>query len=540
MTMCLRRTLLLIAPALFLFLFAHTPCTAQDDIEARLARAPQPWKEPVHRLTLEEYAETLRYWSEKHAPIMKLETRGKSKEGLPIFLAKVTDPSVPDDDKQILLVTGMHSGAERSGAAAVLYTMEWFLSDAPDAAETRRKQIVLLMPIVNPWGFFTTESNANSQGIDPYSGQRGKAWDIEKLTVREPEKAPEIMAYKSVVDEFRPDVHVDLHGVSLWWNGQLTVESAGTAYSNFSLRPWDWRITEAMIAGARKAGFGIDRGEADSQRMFWGPDMTPLAERLWLGRPFFYTATYAYAMYHTLPITAEVNWNESALARLKALLAIGNGTWEGEGVPGYPVNVMKSIVGQWVVAAGRNAAERRRSRIELWQRQGGFTLGILYPQTDCRASLAVAATAKGAALLDPNPDKFLANLEARPDFNASALRAFVKAGPEKKLYFEKAEKLPQDRPIENGLALRLRIPYPNLVLCDLRLNGHLLAESATYGFQRWYGDGFTHIQINVPPEKARKADLLIMTCAFAPDVPRRSGWQPPAEVLSRLKGAKPK
>ena len=536
----MRRSLRWTCLAILLVWFAQSRGIADDDAETRLARAPRPWKEPIHRLTLEEYAETLRYWSEKHAPLMKLETRGKSKEGLPIFLAKVTDPSVPDDDKQILLVTGMHSGAERSGAAAVLCFMEWLLSDAADAVETRRKQIVLLMPVVNPWGFFTTESNANSQGIDPYSGQRGKAWDIEKLTVREPEKAPEIVAYKSVVDEFKPDVHVDLHGVSLWWNGQLTVESAGTAYSNSSLRPWDWRITEAMIAGARKAGFGIDRGEADSQRMFWGPDMQPLSDRFWLGRPFFYTATYAYAMYHTLPITMEVNWNESALARVKALIAVGNGTWEGEGVPGYPVNVVKSVVGQWIVSWGRNAAERRRSRAELWQRQGGFTLGILYPQTDCRASLAVAITAKGAALLDPNPDKFLANIEACPHFDMSALRAFVKAGPEKKLYFEKAEKLSQDHPVENGLALRLRIPYRNPVLCDLRLNGHLLAESPTDGFHRWYGDGFTHIQITIPPEKARTADLLIVTCAFAPDVPRRSGWQPPAEVISRLKGAKPK
>jgi hypothetical protein len=201
---------------------------------------------------------------------------------------------------------------------------------------------------------------------------------------------------------------------------------------------------------------------------------------------------------------------------------------------------MKSVVGQWIVSCGRNAAERRRSRIELWQRQGGFTLGILYPQTDCRASLAVAITAKGAALLDPNPGKFLANLEARPDFNASALRAFVKAGPEKKLYFEKSERPPQDRPLGTGLALRLRIPYRGLDLCDLRLNGHLLNESPTDGFQRWYGDGFTHVQINVPPDKARKADLLFITCAYAPDVQRHSGWQPPDKVLSRIKGAKTK
>lgn len=517
---------------------ACAPCPAaeklaDDDAESRLARMPRPWSTPVRRPSLEEYAATLRYWVEKHPGIMTLETRGQSREGLPIFLAKVTDSSVGDDDKQIVLITGLHSGAERTGTTSILHFMEWLLGDSSEAAETRRKQVVLVMPIVNPWGF-EKGSNANSQRIDPYSGQRGKAWDIEKLTVREPENAPEIVAFKSVVDEFKPDFHADMHGVLLAYSGQQVVESAGTAYSNYSLRPWDWRVTEAMIVGAQKAGYGIDRGEPDSQRMLWGPDMTPIADRFWMGRPFFYTATYAYAAYHTLPVTAEVGWEESGVARLKAIVGIGNGTWEGERVAGYPVNVMKSLVGQWIVASGRNAAQRRRSRVELWQRQGAFTLGILYPQTDCRSSLVVAVSAKGAAKMHGDPQKFLSNLDGQPGFNTKALSAFVKSGPESKIYFDKAEKPAEDRPIENGLAIRLRIPYRNLTLGDLRLNGHLLAESATDGFRQWYGDGFTQVQINIPPEKSRTGDLFVVTCAYAPDVQRHYGWTPPQEVLERI------
>lgn len=511
----------------------------EADMEARLSRMPRPWEEPVRRPSLEECAETLRYWAEKHAGIMTLDVRGKTKEDLPILLARVTDPSAKDEDKQIVLITGLHSGAERTGATAILHFMEWLLGDSPEAAETRRKQIVLLMPIANPWGF-DKGSNANSQGIDPYSAQRGKAWEIETLTLREPEKAPEIAAFKSVVDEFKPDVHADMHGVPLLWNGQQVVESAGTAYSNCSLRPWDWRLTEAMIAEAQKAGYGIDRGESDSQRLFWGPDMAPISDRFWMGRPYFYTSTYAYTACHTLPVTAEVGWEESGVARLKGLIGVGNGTWEGENVPGYPVNVMKSVVGQWIVSWGRNAAERRRSRVELWQRQGALTPGILYPQTDCRASLVVAVTEKGAGLMDGSPAKFLENLGRLGDFNTAAIRAFVKSGPETKLYFEKSERPPENRPIANGIALRLRIPYRNPDLCDLRLNGHLLTESAADGFQRWYGDGFTQVQVNIPPEKARACDLLAVTCAYAPDVQRRYGWKPPKEVSDRIENRRAK
>ena len=518
-----------------LFIACTLASRAGDEVASRLADMPRPWKEPARRPGFAEIAATLRYWSEKHPDMFTLETRGTTKEGLPIFLARITNKSVRDDDKQIALITATHAGAERTGATTIMHFAEWLMGNSREAVETRRKQVVLLMPVVNPWGYGTAESNANSQGIDPYSSQRGKAWNLDTLTLKEPGKAPEVVALQSVFDEFKPDVQWDMHGVPLRWNGNQVVESCGTAYSNYSLRPWDWRVTEAMIAEARKAGYGIDRGEADTQRLFFGPDMPPLADRLWVGRPFFYTAMYGYARYHTLLGTCEVGYEESGVARLRGLMRIGNRVWDGENIEGYPVNVVKSLVGQWVMAGGRNAAERRRSRVELWQRQGTFTLGVLYPQTDCRIGLAMALTAKGAKLMDADPKKFLANLDSLPACNATAIRTFLEAGPETKFYFEPADRAPEDRPLNAALAIRLRIPYPNPKMCDLRLNGQPLAMNARDGFTRWHGDGYTQVQINIPPEKARQSDLLVVTCAYAPDVRRGYGWRAPAEVTEKLK-----
>ncbi|MFZ2641942.1 MAG: M14 family zinc carboxypeptidase [Verrucomicrobiia bacterium] len=506
-----------------------------DDVVSRLSDMPRPWKETPRRPNFAEISATLRFWSEKHPDRFTFETRGKTKEGLPIFLACITDKAVRDDDKQVALITATHSGAERTGTTSIMHFAEWLLGNSREAVETRRKQIVLLMPVVNPWGYETTESNANSQGIDPYSGQRGKAWDLATLMLKEPAKAPEIVALQSVFDEFKPDVQWDMHGVPLRWNGHQVVESCGTAYSNYSLRPWDWRVTEAMNAEARKAGYGIDRGEADTQRLFFGPDMPPLADRLWMGRPFFYTAMYGYARYHTLLGTCEVGYEESGVARLRGLMRTGNRVWDGEKIAGYPVNVMKSLVGQWVMASGQNAAERRRSRVELWQRQGTFTMGVLYPQTDCRIGVALALTAKGAKLLEGDPKKFVANLVTLPNCNAAAIRTFLEAGPETKIYFEPADRAPENRALDAALAIRLRIPYRNPKLCDLRLNGQLLPASASDGFQRWYGDGYTQVQINIPLEKARQSDLLVVTCAYAPDVRREYGWRPPVKIKANLK-----
>ncbi|MBI5687430.1 MAG: hypothetical protein HZC54_20340 [Verrucomicrobia bacterium] len=498
-----------------------------------------PWKQPARRPSFAEISATLRFWAEKHPDKFALEERGKTKEGLPIFLARISDRSVRDDDKQVALITATHSGAERTGTTSIMCFAEWLLGNSREAAETRRKQVVLLMPVVNPWGYETVESNANSQGIDPYSGQRGKAWDLATLTLKEPEKSPEIMALKSVFDEFQPDVQWDMHGVPLRWNGNQVVESCGTAYSNYSLRPWDWRVSEAMIAEARKAGYGIDRGEADSQRLFFGPDMPPLADRLWVGRPFFYSAMYGYMRHHTLLGTCEVGYEESGVARLRGLMRIGNRVWDGENVAGYPVNVIKTIVGNWLMASGRNAAERRKSRVELWQRQGAFTMGLLYPQTDCRIGLALALTTKGAKLLDADPKKFAANLATLPVCDAAAVRAFFDAGPETKVYFEPPDRAPEDRLLDAPLAIRLRIPYPNPKLCDLRLNGQPLPPSATDGFERWHGGGYTQVQINIPAEKAHRSDLFFVTCAYKPDVRREYGWRAPAEVQKKLMNTGP-
>ena len=120
--------------------------------------------------------------------------------------------------------------------------------------------------------------------------------------------------------------------------------------------------------------------------------------------------------------------------------------------------------------------------------------------------------------------------------NVAALRAFVRAGPEIKFYVEpgRAADGVETTPVQHGLALRLRIPYRQPELIDLRLNGHLLSENSTDGFHRWWADGYTQVQIDVPPEAAQRHDLLVVTCAYAPDVQRTYGWTPPPEARERI------
>ena len=518
----------------------------EPDLGTTLSKMPQLWEQKIHRLTSAEYSETIRYWAEQYPRILAVEELGKSGEDLPIYLLRITDASVPDKDKQVCLVTSLHGGPERSGTTTTLHLVEWLLGDSPEAAETRRRQVVLLMPIVNPYAFFVTDRFGNAAGIDPYTGGGSQNWDMETLTFKALDKAPEIAAFLSIIDRYRPEAHIDLHGTGLQeyaleqlgdrcrYQGQTMIEITGSAYSNYALRPWDWRISEAMIDAGLESGYPSDRFEADAQRLFWGPAVQTQASQFWLGRPNFYTAQYAYAKYHTLLSTLEIGWEESGVARVRGLLQIGNSHWQNEPTRGYPVDRLTSFVGHFVTARGCNAEERRDSREELWNRQGCFTQAILYPQTDGRDTYVLAIDSEAAQLLDSRPAAFLEGIRGLPGVNAAAIETFVRAGPEIKLAIAPGTAKSDRVPLKHGLGLRLRLPYGKPELLDIRLNGNRLESSATDGYQAWTANGYTQVQINVLPEKAAEMSLFVVTCAYVPEVKRRYGWEPPVEVVRRL------
>ncbi|MES2736663.1 MAG: alpha/beta hydrolase fold domain-containing protein [Verrucomicrobiota bacterium] len=516
---------------------------------------------PMHRLTMGEYEGTLRFWKKQHPGWVTLESRGMSGQNLPVYLLRITDSTVSDVDKQVCLITALHSGPERTGATGALAFAEWLLSEDPLAAETRRRQIVLVMPVINPLAMFYSDRFRNEHGVDPYTGAGfgpgGKVWDVKSMSLIKPERAPELAAVLSVIDEYRPETHADLHGTGLqeyspdqlgtrqMYHGQIMTEVTGGAYSNYALRPWDWRVTEAMVAAGREAGFPSDRFEADAQRTFWGPELGPLGKKLWHGMPLFYSAHYGYAKYHTMILTQEVAWEQSVVARMKGLMRIGNGVWDDERVSGYPVNRMKHFVGHFVTAYGNTASERRQSRMELWSKQGEFALGFLYPQTDGRDSLVCATTATAKKAVAANDLASLqANLRSAFGAHAQNIEHFIKAGPEIRLAMGTSNpqlltaKDVDDAKIEHGIGFRLRLPYRQPAQLKVQLNGEALSQSTTDGYESWFADGFTQVQVNVPPAKARGTGLFFVTCSYTPDEARPTGWMPPAEVQKQSATAK--
>ena len=98
----------------------------------------------------------------------------------------------------------------------------------------------------------------------------------------------------------------------------------------------------------------------------------------------------------------EIGIEQCALAQLKKLMEIGNQRWITEYYPGYPVNVMG--YGQLAALSGygKNAQERRRSRVEIWQKFGQFAVGYGNPPNRGDLIALVVTNSRGATYMFPD------------------------------------------------------------------------------------------------------------------------------------------
>ena len=484
----------------------------------RAAFGPPVWP------PFENVESLLRTWAKKHPQRMTLEAVARSAQGRTVYAVQLTDPKAADSGKEHALITALHSGLERSATTTVLHIIEWLLSGDPRAEEILRRQRVVCMPVPDP-------DRYQAGQVSPVYG----AWMLEGP--RNPEKSPEALAVKQVMDRYQPEVHADIHGVDLSFERYIMFESSGSSYSNTALRPYHRDIIRQMDEAALAEGYPSDTAESDAERLFWGPDLDPMSEKVWPGRPRVYAAIYCYHHYHTLVSASEVAWERSGLLRHRRLLEIGNQTWPGEYYAGYPTRIVVSNTHAMLAAYGQNAAERRRSRVELWNKLDQLTFGILDPVVEGKAT-CVCATSSAAArkwLAAPSLQAVLAALRNHPGMNAEMLDRFAADWPAGQnapqpflaLQGPAAGSRPADQslqaPIRHGLCLRLRLPFGKARLLDLRLNGHPVPPSETDGFLSWTARGCTFLQVNLPPERLQRDDLFLVTCDYDPGE-KRERW----------------
>ena len=462
-------------------------------------------------------------WAAQHADVMALDVAGRSVQGRPVYAVRLTDPDASDADKEHALITALHSGVERNGATTVFAIMEWLLSGDEAARDILRRQVVLCMPVPNPAGYV--------------AGDHGRVYSDWTLDgPRDPAAVPEAAAVQRIMDEHQPEVHADVHGLSMDFERYIMLENSGSSYSNLALRSYHRDVIRQMDAAALAEGYPSDRQESDAERIFWGPELEAMSHKLWVGRPPTYAATYCYDRYHTLLSASEVCWERSGLLRHRRLLEIGNETWPGEHYPGYPTRVIASNNYHMVTAYGQTASDRRRSRVELWSKLRQITHGMCDPMVEGKI-VYVCATSPSARerWLSHEPlDAFSAGLAAHSGADHEPIERFVAGWPSgqnrPQAYLALQHATATDREaaaIEHGLALRLRIPYAAARITDLRLNGHPVPPSETDGYLTWTGRGYRYVQLNIPPSRSAAEDLFVVTCAYDPGEKRThwTGWR---------------
>ena len=482
---------------------------------------------PIPHPTLDELGQLGAAWQKRYPKRIHAEVLGRGSDDLPLHALTITDFTVSDEDKEVVLMAGMHVGGEISGGTALMAFAEWLLGDDRLAATIRARQICVLVPVANPYGYGKT--SANKWRHDP-----AWSWSADGATFAD--ENPEGVLVQGLIDRLKPEVLVDSHGTVLV--GQYMGEFLGSSGYSLILNTFQGTLVREMARAAGEVGFPQHLAAETHEKILASEPVPGCTHEFfqYLSGKAMNAPVYSYIRYHTIPMSMESGgWAGSAVARLKRLMAIGCERWPTECYPGYPNRRISSPTTwmQWLAAYGQTARARRASRVELWQKQKQLARFATYPDMDAAFLFGVATTPAAAMRVLQSGSRsgrvslgrFLLNIESAPDMDSGAIRRHIQ---ETGCLSIRHDPLParsvEAEPIQHGLALRSMLPYARPTISEVRLNGKLLGESASDGYQVWHGYGGTYVQVNIPPGKT--GGLHIVSCRYDGRERRPWGFRP--------------
>jgi hypothetical protein len=155
---------------------------------------PKTWVASFFPYTMEHIAR----WAKSQAgsPYFKAGTVGKSREGRDMPLFTITDNTVPEAQKRVLLFTTLQHDLETTGAMALEGICGFLLSTDPRAAALRREFVVYAVPMMDPdgiaagnmycpagnmnrqWGLNTTPEVSNLERFAKSLAARGRKIEL--------------------------------------------------------------------------------------------------------------------------------------------------------------------------------------------------------------------------------------------------------------------------------------------------------------------------------------------------------------------------
>ncbi len=447
----------------------------------------------------EKIAEHMLGWQKKMGNFCKVYEIGRSGE-YPITVAEMTDPTVPDEEKETAILTAQHS-MEISGPNTIFSVGNYLANGGECVKEILRNQKVVLLPCPNMFSYAKQDPAyqfKNEAGIDEYAAFND---DMEV----DPQKAPAAYALKQLIDKYQPELLIDAHG--MWYAGSGCMEVTG-AYSFANLNYcYDRSFNDAMNAAAERGGYAVFSEDAQQNLRAMIPlsQQEAYRDRFRMGAPKMLAGVYAYIKYHTLSINMEVGIEESGVLRILEALKLGNKPLWHTNEKGYPVQVIRGhICSDSILCAGNNAGERRQSRLELWEQSRDIGHAIVAPElhglqaflVSLNVNTAIKYIGRGGPYSLP---AFFEGLE-KAGMDLSEVRPLYK-NVEEQCWVECVWKNDGKRvQLTQGVKMRLALPFPDATPTKVLLNGKVLTDKDFVLFRK---GNFTYVEISsekIPPD----------------------------------------
>jgi hypothetical protein len=341
---------------------------------------------PMGEEGLKETYEWLDHWVTKHASIAHKKVIGKSPNNWDIPAVFITNEDLPNEDKQIAVITlgrhGQEFGTRVVGPEIIRYLC------SSDAEEIREKQLVIVVPVVNPDGFALNEFCSSMTSLTK----------TERFVLGNLFKA------------FPPDMMIDFHSLgkvagSKYDRGDMEVIIPANTTRWAMDEQIHQYIAQEMRMAAESEGWPYEIHTLEDLSTYYFGDTqignmpwTYLKEKVYMlhmqdsfdnydtpeeSAYTNYTCGPAYLKWHTLVFGMEVNHYAisrpddvalSGRAPCAALLKLGNTRLPWEKDKGYPINLLHGDFRISIRPLGNNASERRASRFRIWGERKNFNL----------------------------------------------------------------------------------------------------------------------------------------------------------------------
>ena len=340
---------------------------------------------PMGKEGLEQMYRWLDDFVAEHKEIAHKKSIGTSQEHRDIPAVFLTNRAIPDDVKQIAVVTLARHGQELGTRVVGPEILNYLVSD--EAKEVRDTQVVIVVPVVNPDGFVRNEFHSSMTSLTK----------TERLVLGELFKA------------YPPDMIIDFHSLgkeqgSKYDCGDMEVIiPANTTRWGMDEQIHQY-VAQKMRDAAEAAGwpYEIHTLEDLAAYYFGGTKIgnmpwTYLQEKVYLlhTQDFYddydipeesgytnYTCGPAYLTWHSLVFGMETNHHAlsaediatSGMVPCRALLEMGSTRFPWEKDRGYPVNILQGDFRISIRPVGKNSADRRASRMRIWKERTHFSM----------------------------------------------------------------------------------------------------------------------------------------------------------------------